>query len=40
MSLFGIPDPAVWLAYVGCIATIAFSVIWTIVKSKEVPEDD
>ena len=40
MSLFGIPDPAVWLAYVGCIATIAFCAVWAYVKNKEGSEDE
>ena len=40
MSLFGIPDPAVWLAYIGCIATIAFCVVWAVVKNKGDSEDD
>ncbi len=40
MSLFGIPDPAVWFAYVGCVATIVFCVIWARVKNKEEPEDE
>ncbi|MGN1044760.1 MAG: symporter small accessory protein [Candidatus Methanomethylophilaceae archaeon] len=40
MSLFGIPDPTVWLAYVGSVLCVVFCAVWAYLKDKEAPEDD
>ena len=37
MSLFGIPDPWIWMSYVGC---FAFCIIWAHLKDKEEESDD
>ena len=39
MSLFGIPDPWIWMSYVGCIASVLFCAVWSYIKDKEVSED-
>lgn len=40
MSLFGIPDPWIWMAYVGCFACVAFCAVWYWLKKDEVEEDE
>ena len=40
MSLFGIPDPWIWMSYVGCFACVAFCIIWAHLKDKEEEADD
>lgn len=40
MSLFGIPDPMIWLSYVGCIACVVFCIVWAHVKDDEVESDE
>ena len=40
MSLFGIPDPWIWMSYVGCIACVAFCIIWAHLKDKEAETDE
>ena len=40
MSLFGIPDPWMWMSYIGCIACVAFCCIWVWLKKDEVEEDE
>ncbi len=40
MSLFGIPDPWIWMSYVGCVVCVAFCIVWAHIKGKEEVEDD
>lgn len=40
MSFLGIPDPMIWLSYVGCIACVLFSAIWWYFKREEVSDDE
>lgn len=40
MSFLGIPDPMIWLSYVGCIACVLFSAIWWYIKREEVSDDE
>ncbi len=39
MSFLGIPDPMIWLSYVGCFATVLFCLVWGHLKDKEVADD-
>lgn len=39
MSLLGIPDPMIWLSYVGSVLCVAFCVIYGHIKNKELSED-
>ncbi len=40
MSLFGIPDPWIWMPYVGCIACVIFCIVWARLKDKEEEPDE
>ena len=40
MSLFGIPDPWIWMSYVGCILCVGFCIVWAHLKDKEVESDE
>ena len=40
MSLFGIPDPWIWMSYVGCIASVIFCAVWSYVKRDEGEDDE
>lgn len=40
MSFLGIPDPMIWLSYVGCVACVIFSAVWWFVKKDECDTDD
>lgn len=40
MSFLGIPDPMIWLSYVGCFACVLFCLVWGHLKDKEFESDD
>lgn len=40
MTLFGIPDPWIWMAYVGCIACVIFCCAYGFVKGRSNGEED
>jgi hypothetical protein len=40
MSIFGLTDPWVIGAYVGCFLTVAFCIAYSILKGKESDEGD
>lgn len=39
MSFLGIPDPTIWLSYVGCVLCVVFCIIWGHLKNKELKDD-
>ena len=40
MSFLGIPDPMIWLSYVGCVACVALCLIWGHIREKGMKDDD
>ncbi len=40
MALFGIPDPWIWMSYVGCILSVVFCCAYGYIKGKSDEEDE
>ncbi len=40
MSLLGLTDPWVIGAYAGCFITIAFCVVYSLIKGKDTDQED
>lgn len=40
MSVLGINDPWIWMAYVGCFACVAFCVVYGLMKGRKGTEED
>ena len=40
MTLLGIPDPWIWMAYVGCFVSVAFCCIYGYFKGKSEGDDE
>ncbi len=40
MSFLGIPDPWIWMSYVGCVVCVAFCIFWAHKKDGEVESDE
>ena len=40
MTLLGIPDPWIWMAYIGCIVCVVFCCIYGYMKGGSAEEDE
>ena len=40
MSFLGIPDPWIWMSYVGCVLCVAFCIFWAHKKDGEAESDE
>lgn len=40
MSFLGIPDPWIWMSYVGCFLCVAFCVVYGFIQGRKVTEEE